>query len=287
MKKILLVFATGQFPINVIRFIRQIAENETVFVKGLFFSSERHEGYTGTGFISVAEPVLKRYHEENVLLDTCQHQFVVACEDMGVRFAIHTNESAWDTELLVTESRFSDLVLISSNTFQTGDHQTEHFDFTEQVLRYSECPVLVIPEGYQKIDRLAIAYDAGAESMFALKQFVYLFPWFTELPSDFIHVKKDGTDDMPDRELLSEYTKAHFESSFASRLRFDPDKYFTTWVENRKNVVLITGAYSRSAFSNTMKKSFAHATIRDQICPVFVSHAIANLFVTHSKNSKR
>ncbi|HLA57435.1 MAG TPA: hypothetical protein VK622_01675, partial [Puia sp.] len=227
----------------------------------------------GRGFIAITEPVLKRYRNESILLDGCRHKFAVECEGIGVRYTIHPNESVWDTDLFVKESRFSDLVLISANTFQTANQQAESSYFMEQVLRFSECPVIVVPEGFREIDRLAIAYDAGAESMFALKQFVYLFPYFTDHPSDIIHVKNDGIDDIPNRNLLLEYTKAHFDSTFASKLQFDAKKYFTTWVENKKNVILITGAYSRSSFSNTMRRSFAYPTIADHICPVFVAHS--------------
>jgi hypothetical protein len=242
-------------------------------VKGLFFSSENHEENMGRGFVTIAEPVLKRYNNESILLDGSRNKFAGECEGIGIRYSIHPNESAWDTDLFVKESRFSDLVLISTNTFQTGNQQPESIFFMEQVLRFSECPVIVVPEGFREIDRLAIAYDAGAESMFALKQFVYLFPYFTDHPSDIIHVKNDGIDDIPNRNLLLEYTKAHFDSTFASKLQFDPKKYFTTWVENKKNVILITGAYSRSSFSNTMRRSFAYPTIADNICPVFVAHS--------------
>ena len=250
-----------------------MAENETISVKGLFFSAENHEENMGRGFIAITEPVLKRYRNESILLDGCRHKFAVECEGIGVRYTIHPNESVWDTDLFVKESRFSDLVLISANTFQTANQQAESSYFMEQVLRFSECPVIVVPEGFREIDRLAIAYDAGAESMFALKQFVYLFPYFTDHPSDIIHVKNDGIDDIPNRNLLLEYTKAHFDSTFASKLQFDAKKYFTTWVENKKNVILITGAYSRSSFSNTMRRSFAYPTIADHICPVFVAHS--------------
>jgi len=274
MKKILLVSDADQFPAGSFRFVKQMAENETIFVKGLFFASQNHEVNTGRGFIAVAEPVLKHHNNESVLLDGSRNKFAGECEDIGIRYSIHRNESTWDTDLFVKESRFSDLVLISSDAFQILNQQTESNYFMEQVLRFSECPVFVVPEEYREIDRLAIAYDAGAESMFALKQFVYLFPYFTDHPSDIIHVKNDGTEDIPNRDLLLEYTKAHFESAFTSKLQFDTKKYFTTWVEDRKNAILITGAYSRSAFSNTMRRSFAFQTIRDQICPVFVAHTI-------------
>ena len=55
-----------------------------------------------------------------------------------------------------------------------------------EALRASESPVVVVPENFSRIDHLAFAYDGGKESMFAIKQFTYLFPNLTDLPSEFV-----------------------------------------------------------------------------------------------------
>jgi hypothetical protein len=141
-----------------------------------------------------------------------------------------------------------------------------------ETLRISECPVIVVPENFESVDRLAIAYDGGKEAMFALKQFAYLFPDFSDLPADFVHVKDEAGDEIPDRELLQEYASSHFDALFASKLHFEAKKYFPAWLENRKNVFLVTGSYSRSSFSNTFRQSFADKVIAKHACPVFIAH---------------
>jgi hypothetical protein len=272
MKKILFLCSEDNFPVGAFRFIKQVAENETVHVKGLFFTTGGNEQMAGHGFMPVSEPILKRYHDEKILLNKIRERFSIECEAIGIRYSMQINESAWDTGLFIKESRFSDLVVVSEELFCMDEPGTESNYFMEQVLRLSECAVIIIPEEHRIIDRLTVAYDGGKKSMFALKQFVYLFPYFVDYPSDFVYIKNEDKEVIPDGSLLQEYTKAHFDAMFASKLHFDPNKYFSAWMENKKNILLIAGAYSRSFLSNIFHPSFANKLIAKSICPVFISH---------------
>jgi hypothetical protein len=129
-----------------------------------------------------------------------------------------------------------------------------------------------VPENFKYIERIAIAYDGEKESMHAIKQFVYLFPDLTELPTEIVHIKEETSDDVPNRDLLREYTFSHFQSQYTSKLHFDPKKYFISWLEEKKNVLLIAGSFSRSSFSNNMRKSFAEKIIAEHTCPIFIAH---------------
>ena len=127
---------------------------------------------------------------------------------------------------------------------------------------------VVVPENFKSIERLAFAYDAGKESMHAIKQFVYSFPDLADLPAHFVHIKEEVTDEIPERGLLGEYTFSHFEAQYTSKLHFDPKRYLTSWLENKKNVFLVSGSFSRSAVSNTFKKSFAEQCDRGTYLPL-------------------
>jgi len=272
MKKILFLCDGENFPKGAFRFIKQIREDETIFAKGLFFSPIDAEQMIPVGFIPVAEPYVKLKAQEKMIIQKSKEQFVEGCESNGIKYQVHTYEGSWDRELFVKESRFADLVVISEELFCQDAQNTQPNYFMEEALRASECPVVVVPENFRKIERLAVAYDGGKEAMFALKQFVYLFPDYVDMPADFVHIKNVEEDNIPDKDLLQEYTGSHFESLFASKLHFDPKKFFASWLENKKNVLLVAGAYSRSAFSNVFKKSFAGDLIAKHSCPIFIAH---------------
>ena len=67
--------------------------------------------------------------------------------------------------------------------------------------------------------------------------------------------------------------KAHFRTGtqHTSKLHFDPKKYFTSWLDDKKNVFLVTGSFSRSAFSNMLKESFTSKIISRHSCPIFIA----------------
>jgi hypothetical protein len=109
--------------------------------------------------------------------------------------------------------------------------------------------------------------------MFAMKQFSYLFPQFTDLPAEIVYIKDENSTSIPDLEHLRRYARVHFESMAFSKLHFKASRYFATWISEHKQVMLITGAYGRSPFSYLTKRSFAEQVVHEHKIPVFICHA--------------
>ncbi len=272
MKKILLLCDGDHFPSAAIRFISQIRETEPVSVKGMFFTSVDTLEMIPVGFIPVSEPFIKLKEQEMSEIHQSKRKFVDALEHTAIKFDMDPCEGPWDVNKFKTESRFSDLVIISGELFCKNLPEDQPNYFMTEMLRSSESPVLLIPENFKNIQRLAIAYDGEKESMHAIKQFVYLFPDLADLQTEIVHIKQDATDEIPNLQLLKEFTSSHFESQYTSKLHFDPKSLFTSWLEERKNVLLISGSFSRSAFSNMLRKSFVEKIIAENTCPIFIAH---------------
>jgi hypothetical protein len=272
MKKILLLCDGENFPSGAIRFIKNMREKEPLYVKGLFFNPIDILEMIPVSFIPISEPYVRLKEQEKALVHKSQNKFIEAFESAGIKYDIHPNTGEWNRELFVRESRFADLVVISEELFCLNLMEAQPNYFMTEALHASECPVVVVPENFKCIEHLAFAYDAGKESMHAIKQFVYLFPDLLDLPADFVHIKKEVTDEIPERTLLGEYTFSHFEAQYTSKLHFDPKKYLTSWLGNKKNVFMVSGSFSRSAVSNTFKKSFAGNVIAEHTCPIFIAH---------------
>jgi len=167
-------------------------------------------------------------------------QFVELCEVSGIRHMTHSYMNEWNKEFLIEESRYSDLVVISEELFCSDALDRQPNYFMEETLHSTECPVVLVPENFRVIERVAIAYDGKKESMFALRQFANLFPYLLEIPTEIVHINEDKTKGVPKLDLLREYTSAHFEAQYTSRLHFDPKKYFSNWLDNKKNVSKFT-----------------------------------------------
>jgi hypothetical protein len=272
MKKILLLCDGDHFPSGAIRFILQMRESEPIYVKGMFFAPVDALEMIPVGFMPISGPNVMLKEREQSLVNKSQVKFVEAFKNARIKYEIHPIEAAWDVDLFKTESRFSDLVVISEELFCKNTIEDQPNHFMAEALRASECPVTVVPENFKYIERLAIAYDGEKESMHAIKQFVYLFPELTELPTEIVNINKETTEDIPNRELLREYTFSRFQAQYTSKLHFDPQRYFTSWIEEKKNVLLIAGSFSRSPFSNHLRKSFAERIIAEHTCPIFIAH---------------
>lgn len=143
----------------------------------------------------------------------------------------------------------------------------------QELLHRTECPVVVIPESFNSIDRLAFAYDGKKESLYAIKQFVNLFSCFSDLPAEFIYLNSDPLSSLPDADLLKEYVSAHFNNVSMAKLPFDPHKNLSQWMNNKKNTLLITGSYARSKVSLYFRDSFADEVIKAHTNPLFIAHS--------------
>jgi hypothetical protein len=273
MKKILFLCDGDNFSEASFEFIRQLSVNETITVKGLFFTPIDIDQLISISYIPIAEPYVRLKEHEKEMVQKSQQRFIQACEDAGLRHQIHSFTNEWTREIIEKESRYADLIVLSGELFccDVPDRQPNYF--MEETLRLAECPVIVVPENFRTIERVAIAYDGKKASMFALRQFANLFPTLMELPADIVHIKNDQDDEIPNRDLLLEYTKAHFEAQYTSKLHFDPKKFFASWLDDKKNVFLVTGSFSRSAFSNMLRESFTTEIISRHSCPIFIAHS--------------
>jgi hypothetical protein len=272
MKKILLLCDGDNFPSGAVRFVKNMREQGPLYVKGLFIEPFDVQELMPIGFIPVAGPYLKLKEEEDLLVQKSQIKFMSAFENAGIKYEIHPHIGQWNRELFVKESRFADLVVISEELFCANDLESQPNYYMIEALRASECPVVVVPENFKSIEHLAFAYDGGKECMHAIKQFVYLFPEYTDLPTEFVHIKEEATEEIPEKTLLGEYTFSHFEAQYTSKLHFDPKKYLTLWLGIKKNVFLVSGSFSRSMVSNTFRKSFVEHVIAEHTCPLFIAH---------------
>ena len=274
MKKVLFICDGDNFPKGGFRFIKLLKEYEPLNVKGIFFSQIDSEQLVPVNNVQVAELSGKFKESEIGMANESKKRFVEQCESSGIKFHLQGRIEKWDKDLFTKESRFADLVVISEDLFNHTGMNLQYNYRMQEALRCSECPVVIVPENFTAIERIAVAYDGKKESMFALRQFNYLLPQFADMAAEFVYAKNETTDVIPDLDLLKEYACLHFNCLGTSKLNFDPKKYFTTWLENRKNAFLVTGSYSRSAVSNLLNPSFGDRVIQEHNNPVFIAHFV-------------
>jgi len=273
MKKILLPWDADNFPKGAFQFIKLLRTHEPISVKSIFFSSTDRELLASGVLVPPRESFVKTGEAKKQTEEQSKSKFMQYCDMNRISHHVHETSEKWDKDLLTKESRFADLIVVGQEFFNSNaSNEQEPSLLMQEALHTSECPVVVVPKSFRSVDRIAIAYDGKKTSMFALKQFSYLFPQFTDLPAELIYIKNEDSDTIPDQDLLQEYANWHFDSLTAFKLHFDLKKYFPAWLEHKKNVIWVAGSYARSAASNLKNSSFADQIIRDHSNVVFIAH---------------
>lgn len=265
MKKILLVWDENHYPQGAFEWIRELHKQESLFVKGLFFTASdtapaaRHpaSGEENDLRFSIREP----------------ERFVIQCRSANISFnAVEKSKTEWQKAFWEQESRYADFLIFSQELLYADTAGSQPNSYMQQLFRWANCPVLAIPEKTIAPEHLLVAYDGSPQSMRALKQCCLLFPQYRELPVRIAYVKEEDSDSIPQLQLLTEYAHAHFTDVKILKLHWDSDKHFSTWIGCFRNPLLITGAFGRSALSTSFKESFVTKTITDHVAPVFIAH---------------
>jgi hypothetical protein len=273
MKQILIVGAGHDFPKGPFAFLHALQQNERVHVKGLFFRPVDYSALAAASAGASTIPVMELEDNEIEVIAHHKDQFRRQCEQYNISYILHDNNKGWNKDLLVKESRFADLILISGESFYAESDNRQPNQYLREILHCAECPVLIVPENFTAIEHLFMAYDGSSESLHALKQFCYLFPNLTDLPTEVLYIHEETNNNIPDLDSLKQYTRLKFDWMSFSKLHFNAADYFSTWISEKKNVLLVSGSFSRSPLSYIGKRSFAEDVIHDHQLPIFIAHS--------------
>ncbi len=271
-RQVLFVCAGSDFPQGAFDFLLQMQQEEQVNVLGLFFCPMDFEAIATASQVPIAAPYDRVMAKARDSVNANKALFASQCDQHYIHYHLHENDGQWDKNLLVKESRYADLILLSGELFYADINLRQPNVYLREALHAAECPILVIPENYQPCDHLFFAFDGSKESMFSMKQFAYLFPQFTDLPAEAVYVNEERSAAIQDQEYLRRYARLHFGSMGFSKLSFKAGRYFATWIGEHKQVMLITGSYGRSPLGYLAKRSFAEQVVRDHKIPVFICH---------------
>jgi len=272
MKKILLAFDGAHFSEGAFEFVRRMNEIQRVLVTGIFIPQVDYanlwsyaNGTAGALFIPLVEDEDAEKVKENI------EHFEKLCQKNNIEYRIHKDFYDFAIPELKRESRFADVLILGSESFYSNIGTNEPNDYFKDALEISECPVLVVPENYDFPLYTILAYDGSASSVFAIKQFSYLFPEFSNNPTLLVSAL-DDEDNLPGENNITELTSRHFSDISIKKLDIEPHKYFSTWISERKATILVSGSFGRSFFSQLFKKSFVSDVIKDHKLPVFLAH---------------
>jgi len=209
MKKILLVFDGNHFSEGSFRMANFINEYEPVLATGVFLQSVDYRdiiGYSGIGSGSSVTITPAQTDESTILKNIAT--FETRCTHAGMEFRTHKDTDLFALEELQRETRFADLMILSAELFYNNIGDEQPNDYLKKVLRQTECPVMLVPEEYELPTKVMLTYDGNPDSVFAIKQFTYLFPQFYQWETRLVTLEEKG-EAIPHQELIQELATKH------------------------------------------------------------------------------
>ena len=187
------------------------------------------------------------------------------CSDIYLEQELSINE-------LITGSAFADLIVIDAAFSLRDGVSSVPSESVKEILNKATCPVIISPLSFERIDELVFTYNGSQSSLFAIKQFTYLFPEYFDKKLSIIQVNKSGS--WPQRDLgkLREWLKNHYLDVNFIALEGIAENELMTFLLRKKHVFIVMGAYSRNSISQFFNESTAEVLIKTLTQPIFIAH---------------
>lgn len=265
MKKILLILYGKDFPRNAFNFIANLNEQNPVVLTGFFLPH------------IVDIPNWAAYSAESIgpLDDTIQRDNVRAFEELclnaGIEYRIHQGTTEEAIPQIIKETKFSDVLVVEHNHFYKELEIEDSYNYLESVLHHSECPTLIVSEHTTLPENIILAYDGQEPSVYAIKQFSYLFPSLLHLPTFLTYLHDSDETIIPQDTDMRELVSCHFKNYTINSQDTAHIAYLKS-ISNRDNCLIVTGSFSRPKISELFKRSFSEDIIRNYRLPIFIAH---------------
>jgi hypothetical protein len=270
MKKVIIPFNGGKFSEGAFSYARNLNDTKPILLTGIFLP---HVDFVRfflfpLSLSDTSVPFEKIVEEGNIQKNI--DRFTSLCQKNNIEYKIHQDLDDFAIPELTKESRFADLLIIGSEIFFKNISEKDYSLFLKDTLQHTECPVLVVPENFCFPSQNILAYDGSASSVFAIKQFAYLFPDLCDNKTILVYAAEE-TEDIPAQVNIEELATSHF-SNLAITILDGREMNFNDWVLKYENPILISGSFGRSGFSLQFTKSFVINIIDAHKIPVFIAH---------------
>ncbi len=272
MKKIIIAFDGENFSEGAFDFALKLNELKPILLTGIFLPLSTFSNlwnYTAANG-AVYMPVIEESDMETVAKN--RTRFEKLCQHNSIEYRVHEDSENFSLQELKKESIFADLLLLGSETFFENLGTETPNGYLKEVLHDVKCPVIIVPEKFSFPKSIVLGYDGSKESVYAIKQFAYLFPELCNKEVMLVFASEDETDDFPDKILIEELAARHFSNLTLCKLDFNPKQFFGTWISVKESVLLVSGSYSRSSLSQLFKKSFISEVVSQHELPIFIAH---------------
>jgi hypothetical protein len=271
MCKILLAIDAQNINSNSIDFGCFIASLTNSKLTGVFLENLMAEEMRELNSISTYSNEIPSSDEGNEKTESNIRTFREACAKRGVITNIHRKRGMPIKEM-IEESRFVDMIIVDTEMSFKKKTESDPSDFVKNLMQEAECPVIISPESFNGIDEIVFTYDASRSSVLAMKQFTYLFPQFHEKKITILEINKENEITVRSKPKISEWLKTHYDQVNFTVLTGDPSEELFKYFLDKKNLLLVMGAFGRGKFSSLLRPSRATLVVKTISLPIFIAH---------------
>jgi len=278
MEKIILVVFGANLAPNALNFACYLSGMGRSRLTGYFFEDDKYED----------TPVMKKawgfpYVETIVAGDTqdgisrkakTENNMKVFMETCGKKgmltTALRCKPSGIDE--IVAESNFADLLIIDAASFDDSDEQEFPSDVVRKILASALCPVVIAPASHSPIEEIVFCYDGSPSSVYAMKQFVYLFPDQDSARATVVQANEAEKIPENEKKRVMQWLSRHYNYADFIALKGDGENELLNYLLKKKHAMVIMGAYGRNMISRFFRQSHADLLIKTLAYPVFIAH---------------
>lgn len=274
MEKILLLLNAQQFDQNVTEFACRIAALAETKLTGVVLKN-----------IYANEPVIARVQasefelqtqsrfeeKQQIETDRVGEAFLAVCRSHNIEASV-IFKTGEPIQTALAESRFADLLIVHPllSFYEEEGNLPSHF--TKEILANAECPVLLAPEKTDSIDEIVFCYDGSVSSVYAIRQFTYLFPELTNVNATLLMVQPEAGEGEEAMQKMAEYLQHHYPAIQTKSLEGNVKDELFAYFFLKAKMLIVMGAYGRNMLSTLLRKSNADILIRSVSAPVFITH---------------
>lgn len=278
MKKFLAVFDGYKLSESTLSYAIRLTKSTNAHLTGIFLNEFIYHSY------DIQEIMSKHKNYEKVIAELNKQddekrekaasEFAEICEKEGIQYSVHKNKNIAIQELK-GESMFADLVIIDENETFSKYSENPPTRFIKELLSGTQCPVMVVPENFNPINRIILLYDGAPASLHAIKMFSYVLGNPQNLSVEVLTVREKKKTELflPGHKLMREFIKRHFPKAKFVTAKGDPEEEIVKYLKtHHQNGLVVLGAYQRSDLSRWFKISMADILMKNLKMPLFIAH---------------
>ncbi len=278
-KKILVALdADSDTPVAT-RYAADIAKRYAAEVTGLAVvdmgSIEASSRGGGIGSMYYAEKIQANLTAEaRSVARQLTNAFKEAMEEYGVASDAQVEEGV-PFERIVEDMKYHDLLVVGKVPHFFYSHPEEKTKTLVRIVKNSLGPTLVVPDAYRPVTRVLVTYDASNASARAMRRFVHLQPFGTDLTLEIINVHDKGENERSQLALriAKSYMDAHGYNTHVSSIQgIDPAKQIVEFAQQFEADIVVAGAHSVSKLTKLAFGSTPASLLEKSPVPLWVDH---------------